>query len=249
MMKRVIVGCMLLLLIPHANAQGDKEFLRAVLKTMERENASGDKNQVCYMNYSLHTVSMDTLQKPTDVIIEVWKKNKMMEVKNSQMNVFQDEKEVFIVLPDKQLVVRNDAAFKKEDGQSVTRYLSIFDSLLNYSTVTRNQVVKSKGYDRQVSIAINEKGQYIFKMKKIDYFIDSGAKKIKKVRMHYENSTSGIDYVDYTINELNNNFKGKDFPDQVATQFLNGNNLKEKYKGYKLVDNRASVKKREKYKE
>jgi hypothetical protein len=251
MMNKTIL-CFLLsvFLLSVGNAQEDKEFLRSIFKNMGEQGKVQQPDQTFYMSYSLHTVNVDSLQKPTDATIQVWKKNKLIEIKSAEMNVFQDEKDAFIVLPHKKLILRNDAALKQQGDASMDKYLALYDSLLNYSRITKNIAVKSKGYDRQISIEVDEKGQYLFKIKKADYFVNTTTRSIKKVRMYYGDSfKSSIAYVDYLINDLEYNYKRKHLSDNVETAFLTNNKLKENFKGYKLIDNRASVKKREKIKE
>src|SRR4051812_36705302 len=231
-MKRTISMSVFLFLILLGKAQGDKELLRSVFKNMSSQYTDQLPEHVCYMSYSLHTVHLDSLEKPTDVTIEVWKKNNLVEIKSDQMNVFQDMKETFIMLPDKHVIVRNDASLK--DEIAVRKSMALYDSLLNYCEVFKSVREKSKnGYNRKISISINEKGQQLFKIKRADYFVDADSKNIKKVRVYYSDNVSAtlkISYVDYMINELNYDYKGKELSEHVFTYFLTNDKLKNNYK-------------------
>ncbi|HET6227055.1 MAG TPA: hypothetical protein VFF27_12290 [Bacteroidia bacterium] len=253
MMKKSLGICICLFFSYVVHAQGDKEVLQNIFKNMSSQYTEQETEKVFFMSYSLHTVHLDTLEKPTDVTIEVWKKNSLVEIKSAQMNVYQDLKETFIMLPDKHMIMRNDATLRKQDQASVNKNMGLYDSLLNYSQIVDSQIQKfKKEYDRKISIAVNEKGQQLFKIKKADYFINTETKTIKKVRVYYTDQTaalSKIAYVDYIINDMQEDYQGKKLSAQVASIFLNGDKLKNTYKDYKLVDNRAVVHKRERYQE
>lgn len=246
MMKKIFILFVSMILVAF-NPQEEMELLRSIFKNISRQSVAVNPEQVFYMSYSLSTFNVDSTEQPISSTIEVWTKNKLVEVKSPQMQVYQDSKDAFIILPLKHLIVRNDADTIKNAEMNGKKMLAMYDSLLRYSSISASEKVKATGYDKHIAIKVNEKGQEMFGVSKADYWIDSNARTIKKVRICYAAESAQynaqISYVDYMINKMEYDHKGKKLSNNVALNFLKNNKLKENYKGYTLVDNRVAGKK------
>jgi hypothetical protein len=246
MIKKFLILFLFAPILLAFSPQDDMELLRSVFKNINDQSKAVSPEQVFYINYSLSTGSTDSTEQPVNSTIEVWTKNKLVEVKNPEMQVFQDEKEVFILLPAKHLILRNDAASMKKTDIAGKKMLAMYDTLLQYSRITASEKVKAKGYDKHISIALTEKGRELMGISKADYYIDSQARAIKKVSIYYSGESSQhnaqIAYVNYTINKIEYDHKGKKLNSNVASAFISNNKLKESYKGYTLMDNRGQAK-------
>lgn len=217
--------------------------LKEIFRHMQQERPSGDQ-RVYYLNYAVKTVMADSAKHPPrESTIELWSKGKLMEIKSSEMLVYQDKDEAFVVIPSKKMIMRNDAMPDQREVLQKQNAL-VQDTLLKRSSIQSCRQVKGDGYNKVISLLMNEQGRELSGIMKAEYDVDTESKQVKHVRVYYtENHPArmGQDlvYTQYSFRRTSYDYKGKTLSDKVETKFMkDGTRLKETYKGFSLIDNR-----------
>ena len=223
-----------------------KQELKDIFRQMQNAMPSGDQ-QMYYLNYAVKTVMADSANHPPqESTIELWLKGKLMEIKSKEMLVYQDQDEAFVVIPAKKMIMRNDAVMDQKEVLQ-KQYALVQDTLLKRSTVHSCIAVKGNGYNRVITLRMNEQAQELSGMYQAEYYVDTEAAQIKQVRVYYtENHSSGMGqellYTQYSFTKTSYDYKGKTLHDKVENKFMkNAVVLKEAYKGFSLVDNRQKA--------
>lgn len=221
--------------------------LKGIFRQVHQSAEAASPGKTCYMSYSVKPVMKDSAAHPAvESTIELWKKGKLMEIRSSDMQVYQDEREAFIVIPSKKLIMRNDAvSAKSHDLQK--QYSILQDTLLKCSRVQSCLARKGKGFNKTIMLLVNERGQAMLGIQKAEYDVDTEAALVRNIRVYYtENSPANpyqdLLYTQYSFHQTSYDHKGKTLSSSVENKFMkNKAGLKESYKGFTLVDNRKQA--------
>jgi len=215
---------------------------------MLAQRPATDGKQVYYVNYTVRTVSRDSLNDGIgESTIEMWMAGKRMHLKSAEMEIYQDEKEVFTVLPHNKMLVRSDRLAHADNtrGEQVALFQ---DTLFALSTVSQCQTI---GRHKRIVLDVDAAGQQLYQIKQMRFDIDIEREMIRKVRVCYTNSyrssipsMNNTAYVEYIVHDLSYDYKGRIKLRAVAGMFLDGNGRpKTAYADYELVDSRFEANK------
>jgi|CXWL01.1.fsa_nt_gi hypothetical protein len=261
----VFIGCWLVInsplgagpkgLLRRAEAFAQNDACMAELKSIYKKykdiTATGiPKDKVYYMNYSVNTATEDSTS--TGIltsVVETWMDKENLEVRSKEMEVYQNGKEAFIVFPAKKMVVHNDAVSMdaKKTGNKVKRMQFIQDTLFSMSRISFcGNVNSTNGIFKRVVLQVNDKGRTMTNIGKITFDINEKTKEFESIKIQYSPKSKGLPgdvvWVEYVFNDVSFDYKGKEWPDNLSKNFLRSSSqLKEKYTGYELVDNRKKV--------
>jgi hypothetical protein len=186
-------------------------------------------SKVYFLDYSVKSVTKDSLKDGIKAsFIRMWMDSKKMEVQSDDMQVYQDEKNAFVVIPSRKMILRNDPLF------ALSKVLSC-------------GMIGNTSF-KQVVLEVNESGRQLLKISKMSFVIDTRSHEFKNMRLDFaggENQDGNrIMYVCYDFKTLSMDCKDKILSTDFAPRFLaSEKELNPKYKGYTLVDNRLSANK------
>lgn len=221
------------------------EQLKGIYKKMNAINSTPSKGKRYYMDYTVRTATDDSSRAGiTASRIQTWMDDKHLQIKSKEMEIYQDDLDVFTVLPQQKIVLRADA--DKHAGKDKLRKTTfIQDTLFSLSKVTECQDLKDDKANKKIVLSLNTIGQERFHISKITFLLQTEKQEVKKIRVDYvqkrkeaRTKNNEIVYVEYTFNEISFDSK-KVLNDKVKDVFLHSESeLNSNYKGYKLIDNR-----------
>jgi hypothetical protein len=205
------------------------------------------ENKMYYLHYSVKAVAHDSMKnKIPDTEIRMWMNRERMEVQSKEMEVYQDEKNAFVVLPTRKMILRNDP--DRRANLVKRRKLNLLqDTLFALSRIVSCEKLPGTALKRLI-LEVNEEGQRLLKIKRLTFLVDLPAQQIKNIRLDYTHADSGgvteLASVNYKIEEMSMDYKNKNLDGNIASHFVGWNDkLLSRYDGFKLVDNRVSANK------
>jgi hypothetical protein len=204
-------------------------------------------SKVYFLDYSVKSVTKDSLKDGIKAsFIRMWMDSKKMEVQSDDMQVYQDEKNAFVVIPSRKMILRNDPD-RRENKAKSGLISKAQDTLFALSKVLSCGMIGNTSF-KQVVLEVNESGRQLLKISKMSFVIDTRSHEFKNMRLDFaggENQDGNrIMYVCYDFKTLSMDCKDKILSTDFAPRFLaSEKELNPKYKGYTLVDNRLSANK------
>jgi len=226
----------------------DIEEVRSLYKKFNDVSAlrnAGEK--LFFLDYSVKTVTKDSvIDGIKNTEIRMWVDNKKMEVQSNEMQVYQDEKNAFVVLPSRKLIMRNDPD-RRENKVKINQINRVQDTLFALSKVVSSGLIKNTTLKRIV-LEVNENGKRLLKISKLTFVIDTRSHEFKSLKLDYSGSENRegnrIMYVYYDFKTISMDCKDKILNNNFSPLFMKSeNNLIDKYQGYTLVDNRVCANK------
>lgn len=223
----------MLFLIPQAFAQ--KECLDeaiAAFKKMDTKTDSGLVGKNIFFSYTVKVTNQDN--ETTTSNVKIHRKDGLLNMQSEQAEIYQDNKEVLIILPAQQLVILNETNAKLNNLKMTSQFYEARYDFLNSCIVERCEVngdiktlyakVNPSGTDEALKItyvtcSYNAKKQSILSVK-IDYKPEY---KIKQLTTYYTDFKVIDSYEFLPVRSFYFNSKGKAL---------------EKYKTYTFQDNR-----------
>lgn len=207
------------------------------------------ENKSCHMNYVVRTVTEDSIKDGiTESAIEMHMSKGHLQVKSSQMEVYQDEQDAFVVLPIKKMVLRTDPDTRTDIEKRTNRLKFIQDTLFSMSKVTVCKTVSNKGNtNKRIVMEVNEMGMEMTSIKRITFDLNTKTNQFERVRIEYSPYASGLPNrvvsAEYTFHAFAINDANQQKEKVAAIFMASANTLNKKYTGYTLVDNRKKVNK------
>lgn len=206
------------------------------------------EGKVFYISYDVKAVMKDsTNDGVARSTIEMWLSKKQMQLKSREMELYQDENDMFALLPQKKMIVRSDATPLSDDKLRRQRFSVIQDTLFALSTVKTCSRLKQEeaGADKLIVLELNEKGRQMLNTKTVSFYVNTAANELKKVKIEYDWQKASpevytdLAYVEYSINHYSFDYKKKKLETHVERIFMRSpKELVSTYAGYKLIDNR-----------
>lgn len=231
-------------------AEGCINEVKSMYKKMLLFNPMLPKEEkTYYMNYSLRTVPKDSVRDPVSVsFTEIWASGLNLEINNEYMSVYQDADEAFIVLPQKKLIMRNDA-YKPGSSKEkkMNRLNFIQDTLFSMSKTTR--CMQLEDGSKFIELEVNEKGRQMLSVKRLTFIVDLKEQQFRKVKIEYTDGGGGlagqVAYIEYEFKDVSFNYLTKRPSSNVSRIFMRSDSeFNDKYSSYELVDNRLSKNKK-----
>jgi hypothetical protein len=217
------------------NTADCKELLLAYLDKMEAINTP-EKGEVYHVKYQMKTVFNESLGVDSEIAnTEVFTTANKIALYDKNMSVFGDEENVFVVLPEHKKIYWNNSDPRIfNDANRYKKFLEIQRNLLNSA-----KTISCVDNDEEVLITVIPHDEFSKKTKlshqKITY--STKEKRIVKVENLYS-TTSKIK--NQTITYLVLDFNSTINIDAPTTVLFSGNQLKSRYKGFEIIDNRQN---------
>ncbi len=174
---------------------------------------------------------------------EVFYNNKKSLVKNSNIESIQDKNISISILPKEKTIFLspgislNEEYFKKAAG--FASFLQ--DSILDMSEVINCEITGEDSLLR-IKLKFNIKGRKVYNLTFMELFLEKNLEMFKRIIFYY---SPGEEYsqIEYVFDEYNLNYKTDLLQNPAAQYIFNSNNsLLDKYKGFKIIDNRRQKK-------
>ncbi|MBA3682823.1 MAG: hypothetical protein H0W73_16915 [Bacteroidetes bacterium] len=224
-------------LIVNMNAQ--KECLDEVLALLKKDITkpdSGFQGKTFYTNYVVKVTDWDNEIVTSNV--KTYSKDGYMDMQSEQANVYQDDKEVMVILPTQQLAFLNETSKQLNSVKFSGAFYEMRYDFFNTSIVERCDIIgDTKVIHARVDHTKNDESV------KIDYFKCTYNFKTQKVVSltfdylpEYKIKQYTINYIDYK--EVN----GYKFLTPKSHYFNTNGKPLDKYKNYTFQDNRKNGK-------
>jgi hypothetical protein len=229
----LLLAGIMLCLLPHASAQ--KECLDeaiAAFKKMDTKTDSGLVGKNIFFSYTVKVINWD--DETTTSNVKIYRKDGLLNMQSEQAQIYQDNKEVLIILPAQQLVILNETNTKLNNLKRTGQFYEARYDFLNSCVVERceangdTKTIYAKpgqgGTDETLKIAYvtctyNTKRQSIVSVK-IDY------------KPEYKIKQLTTTYTDFKVVDSYQFLPARSF------YFNNKGKALEKYKSYTFQDNR-----------
>lgn len=203
-------------------------------------NLSSKTGSAFSMNYKVRTATVDSARDGiSETQIQVWAEGGNLEIRSEQMEVYQDARDVFIVLPQKKLVLRNDrTAYEKAGKRNLDKMRFIQDTVFTLGRVTECRQV---GEEQVTVLELRPEGRQYTGLRRIVFTTAKADNNFRTIRLEYEpgGENRGLVWIEYRIIEVSRGSSGRRPASDASTLiFEKGSILKKKYSGYELVDNR-----------
>lgn len=225
------------------------DCIKRVHDIYKKMNSGNTENGYVYMNFTMNTKLSETV-KTKDQFIQsdieyIVGKNKMHYLSND-MKVYCDEKDNFTILPSRKLIVWTNSLMESGQGTRMKSYQVLQDSMFLTSRLLSCEVKSdnAKTYDKVIAIepVNNSKKQYLYN--KITFYINTSTNEIKKVVINYP-PKSDYSSIEVIYNKVQYNYQSKELALTAKEWLFTSNgNLQDKYKTFKLIDERVKSKKK-----
>ena len=224
---------------------GEEHCITLLRSIYSKMNGSHLNDEVLYLNYTVIAVPYDTVNNETTTnTIEVWMNKQQMHLKSDHMQVYQDNKDIFTILPNKKLVYRSDAFPGPEKAKKAGKLGLLQDTLFTLCHVVQCESNPASPYQKIV-LRTNERGKKLFNIRELVFHIDTRKQVLKRIRINYNKKwmlpglNEGLSYMEYTFN-TNVHDAGKKKLDKPVERLVMqpGKKLAAPYTGFQLVDNR-----------
>lgn len=193
-----------------------------------------------YMNMKIRTVMHDSLAYPAnESSLKITVAKDLYYYKSEQMDLYKDEKDVFVIVHASGTAVWSSAKDIPEAGNWNSAFL-LRDSLIRESQVVECRELDVKhaaGKVRKITIEPPVKRQKQTHIRNMDFYFNSANGSLERSTVYYDRKSS-IHHTITTFKEMNLNASAP-AAKSVRELVLDRNNKPAGiYKGYKLIDNR-----------
>lgn len=212
-----------------------KEKLLGYLKKMEAINTPKE-GEIYHVIYRMNTqyskeLGINSSETITEVVTG---KNKLM-LNDKSMQVFGDDKNVFVVIPEQKKIYWNDSDPRIfDDSNTFKKFLDIQKNLLN--SAINIQCVERDG-KTFITVIPNDKFKKTTKLLQQNIIFDNKLERITEVNIIY-NKFSKIKTQSVVYEILDFKSSKKIIP--PITALFKGNELRTTYKGFEIIDNRQN---------
>lgn len=228
--------------------EGCMDELRRAYEKLQSAQQFPTSNTTFHVNYSVKVMSRDSLNdEAVQSTVEMWMQGNYMHLKSNEMEIYQDEKDVFSIFHQSNLIMRCDKGAAGGKSQKINR-LSIFrDTLFALSEITNCEVSGSgSSVQKTMEMTVGDKGREMYKIASVQFMLNMKTEAIQQVRINYTPAykspipaMENVAYVEYTIHDLDFNSREKLKEERIAGQFMESSKkLNNKFQGYEFVDAR-----------
>src|ERR1051325_602329 len=171
---------------PPANDPCIEQVKNVYKKVQEVSFSYMNSEKVYYMDYTVRTATADSAQDGiNESEIQMLACKKCLFVKSSQMEVYEDGDDAFVVLPDKKMVLRADADMlnDKRMKNSSMKVNMIQDTLFKFSSVSACGNTLQGG--KRILLNVNEKGQELLGIQSVLFVTNNSGEYFDKIRINY----------------------------------------------------------------
>ncbi|MEO6302811.1 MAG: hypothetical protein ABIP51_06540 [Bacteroidia bacterium] len=235
-MIQKIVILTILLLGNNVFAQNGKDCVNEVVLLNELNDHKNDtalKDKSVRLSYSVRVTDWE--DETTISNVKVYKKNYLMHFFSEQVNVYQDDREVLLILPLQKVALLNNNDKRLTNVKMTDAFFEMRNSFLDSC-----EVISCSTTDKNNKVlilkVIAKKVRDDIKITKITYEYNMEQKKIISVKLDYQN--------DYKLKQMLIVYKefmvGAEYSFYPAKSYIldKKGNLLPKYKTYEFVDNR-----------
>ncbi len=216
--------------------------IQNIYKQLYDKAKTADKNEVCYLNYKVTILSGKKKSIPLETTVEIFSGKEKRAVISNQIETYSDENASVNVIPYNKTVYINPG-IKKDDktiASDLKKQMLIQDSIFQYCEVQHYGPERQKNGEviQKAILKISEKGIKKLHVVSMVFCFNKTLEQINEITYYYDNK-SPIKEMKLKINEYVYNYKTSKLDEPALAMVLNKNNtLLNKYKGYRLIDNR-----------
>ncbi|MDI9342121.1 MAG: hypothetical protein QM534_16225 [Sediminibacterium sp.] len=169
---------------------------------------------------------------------ELFASRKQNRVYSQDMIVLKDQETTFAILPSRKMIYISDAVTGKKDENIYSRLRTLQDTIFGNAEQVTTQKVKEQPHDKIIHITLNKRMSGFLGIKKIQYYINSSDKTLKRVFIEYGNGNPLIS-LDYVFTQTVFHCKEQDMSIPVKKLvFQSAKTALPVYADYKVIDNR-----------
>ncbi len=203
--------------------------------------------QVYYVSYTVRAVSVDSSASLPVSTVQMWINKNGLMIKSRDMEVYQDEADVFTLLPRQKLILRSQTLPASMARHEAKRFGMIQDTIFAVSKVLS---CKQNGALKTIVIEPSARAKERMNLDKLTFVINSAQGRIEKIRLEYttayiQQQANKVKVLEYTFNDLSFDYQGQKPAAQVKKKFVDHQNrLTAAYTqaGFKYMDNRKKKK-------
>lgn len=206
-----------------------------------KEKVDQNTENTIYLNYQTEIITKDDDDKliSNKTTIEVISDKEHATFLTKELSVFQDKKHTVSILPDKQLIIINEYAGDNYKKEKLASFEIFQDSIFNLLITQKFEevVISGKTYKKAI-LKANAYAVKTYKMVSMEFLLDESLGVVKEVKVNYVNHPQ---FKSVKINILKQDLTYKNLVlkrKALANVFDSKGELLEKYKSYKLIDNR-----------
>lgn len=218
------------------NAQAGKECLNDIFKLEEKiySKSYNDGDKPAYISYNVLTTDWEDQTNSSNV--KVYKDKNNMHFFSEQVNIFQDEKDVFLILKMQKLVIVNSTKKEITNKKINDNFLELRKEFLENCTVVKCEKSPQNEFIKTLELKVNDNMGGVIKIEKMIYTYNTQTEKILTTKIDYNEEYKVKEiFIKYNELEMESNYS---FISAKKNVLDRNNKLLPKYKGYELVDNR-----------
>lgn len=206
-----------------------------------KEKVDQHNENTIYLNYQteITTKADDDKLTTNKTTIEVISDKEHATFLTKELSVFQDKKHTVSILSDKQLIIINEYAGDNYKKEKLISFEIFQDSIFNSLTTQKFEEVVIEGITyKKAILKANAYAVKTYKMASMEFLLDESLGVVKEVKVNYVNHPQ---FKSVKINILKQDLTYKNLVlkrKALANVFDSKGELLEKYKNYKLIDNR-----------
>ena len=238
----LLLGCAVAMLSFSSYKKGEQDCLQQIRDFYSTIN-SVSKQGITHISFSVKTImrpSEKVDQPITNSEVEMFCSGNQSRYISKEISVFEDETNSFTVIPNRKEIYWGNSVRNLEKDKRERKLFILQDTLFDLCTIKECKKIAatSEGCDQLIVIGSNEKLKKIYDISTISFWYNSSSKQVKKILIAYPNSIPIIS-MEANFKIMDYNYQGNDLSTSVKKLFIkSGDQLIEKYKGYKLIDNR-----------
>jgi hypothetical protein len=211
----------------------------ALDKKMDMHSDTAMRTKNISLSYSVRITDWE--DEVTVSNVKIHKQKGFVHFSTEQAFIYQDEKEVVIIMPIQRIAIINSMTKQLANSRIGDDFYEMRRGIIDSCKVLKCETIGSK---KTVELKVNRSSSTTHNMVGMTYVYDVGLEKIYSVKLTYNQ--------DYKIKDMQVNYKDLDVNgthtyNSARTYLLDrGGKLLSKYSGYEFIDNRDSGKKNKK---
>jgi len=240
--KQIYIYAIAILACTHLVSQTTGSCLEEIIALDKKMDVHADtamRTKNISLEYSVRITDWDN--EVTISNVKIHKLNGFVHFFSEQASIYQDESEVVIIMPLQRIAIINSTNKELANRRVGDDFYEMRRRVLDSCKVIKCEIIGSK---KVTELKVNRSAAGTQNMVSMTYEYNSNLEKIYSVKSAYDQDYK-IKYMHITYKDLNVNASSKFYP--ARTYLLDkGGKLLAKYKGYELVDNRDSKRKKKK---
>lgn len=210
----------------------------AIFKAMYAQLPQKDK--VVFVSYEVVTTRRAQAPKGREEsqrsMVKTYASQQQYRFISEDIEVYQDQEESFTVIPSRKVVYRAYAGIRGNGDERRRKMLQLQDSLFrNCDHVVCTKMSEAGTADKLVSLFPSKAWTDLTQITSVDYYLNSSKKELIRQVIHYT-AFKKLKHVEYIFHEIDYDHKQVTLSRPVKSLFMDGNKLRDTYKGYQLLD-------------